>query len=139
MLVSERSRIWKLSVGRNVSRGRRKDGYGKACSGAEVMEAKGLGDTPTSSSTLLMVPALSATYTASLAAGSVMIARGLEERRIGEPSVFPDLPALRCADLREVLLRGWRCQWGLGRGKRGSSLTHVLSLEEMTWVGGGSH
>lgn len=139
MLVSERSRIWSLPVWHDVSRGRRKDGYGEAFSRQEVIGAKRLGDTPTSSRTLLIVPALSATYTASLAAGSAMMARGLEERRMGEPSVFADLLALRRADLREVLLGKWRCQWRLRRGRWGSSPTHVLSLEKMTWIGGGSH
>jgi hypothetical protein len=46
------------------------------------------------------------------------MARGLEERRTGEPRVFADLPALMCADLREVLLGEWRCQWSLGQGNR---------------------
>lgn len=93
----------------------------------DMTGVKGWGDTPTSSSTLLTVPALSATYTASLVVGSAMIARGLEESRMGEPRVFADLPALMCADLREVLLGEWRCQWRLGR-RNGEALIRTYSV-----------
>lgn len=55
------------------------------------------------------------------------MARGLEERRTGEPRVFADLPALMCADLREVLSRAWRRQWSLGQGN-GEALVRTYSV-----------
>ena len=66
---------------------------------------KNWGFSPTSRLTLLAVPALSATYTASALVGSAMTARILLERGIGEPFLFLDLAAFRVVAARDWLSR----------------------------------
>ena len=58
---------------------------------------------PTSSTILLAVPALSAMYTARLSAESAMMARILLWSRMGEPLLLVDLRDLRFDSANELL------------------------------------
>ncbi len=63
----------------------------------------GEGGDLTSRTTLLTVPAASATYTAPSSYGSAIMARILEANRMGWPKSFFDFAALRVASEMDVL------------------------------------
>lgn len=85
---------------------------------------------PTSRTTLLAVPALSAMYTAAELAGSAIMARILLCRRMGSPLLFFDLRSLRLVSAMEWLIV---CQLDINRvGREAQTLFERSDLDPWT-------
>ena len=89
---------------------------------------------PTSNTSLLIVPALSATYIAPLSVGSASRARIFEGIRIGFPAMFVESAALR-SDSEIEDLRFWIETRPYHHDQGCEKASYLRGLEEIRWIG----